>query len=116
MIDIAISEKLSKLKTMFSGEDAHPDALLQIEEWEKRVQVLSRDQEYFNQEATQEVYKILKNRVKTHMLDRLQKGRTPEENLLSDAKESECRWMLSLFNTGYETELTSLEALIDQEL
>ena len=116
MIDIGIIEKLKQLKSNFSGEDSHPDALRQIAEWEKRVQELSRDQEYFNQEATQEVYKILKNRVKTHMLDRLQKGRTPEDNLLSDAKEMECRWMLSLFNNSYETELSSLESLIDSEL
>ena len=62
-VDLGIFEKLKELKNRYINE--HPDAIRQIEEWEKRVQKLSRDQEYFNQEPTQELYKILKNRIKT---------------------------------------------------
>ena len=85
-VDIGIFEKLRELKNRYLNE--HPDALRQIEEWENRVQKLSRDQDYFNQEATQELYKLLKNRIKTHMTARLQKGRTPEDNRISDAQET----------------------------
>ena len=113
-VDLGIFEKLKELKNRYINE--HPDAIRQIEEWEKRVQKLSRDQEYFNQEPTQELYKILKNRIKTHIVSRLQKGRTPEDNRISDAQETECRWMLSMFNADYEKELTTLEELINNEI
>jgi hypothetical protein len=113
-VDLGIFEKIKALKERYAGE--HPDALRQLEEWEKRVQKLSRDQEYFNQEATQELYKILKNRVKTHIIARLQKGRTPTDNLISDAQETECRWLLSMFNAGYEQEIATLEDLINNEI
>ena len=113
-VDIGIFEKLRELKNRYVNE--HPDALRQIEEWENRVQKLSRDQDYFNQEATQELYKLLKNRIKTHMTARLQKGRTPEDNRISDAQETECRWLLSMFNPNYENELATLEELINSEI
>lgn len=116
MIDIGIREKLAKLKTLYAGPDSHDDARQQIADWEARIQKLSRDQEFFNHASTQEIYKILKERVKTHIKSRLQKGMTPESMRLADAKQEECQWMLSLFNVDYEKELASLESMIDQEL
>lgn len=116
MIDIGIREKLAKLKALYAGPDAHDNARQQIADWEARIQKLSRDQEFFNHASTQEIYKILKERVKTHIKSRLQKGSTPESLKIADAKEEECRWMLGLFNVDYEKELESLESIIDQEL
>lgn len=116
MIDLGIREKLTKLKTLYAGPDAHEDARKQIADWEKRIQELSRDQEFFNHPSTQEIYKILKERVKTHIRSRLQKGSTLESLKIADAKQEECQWMLGLFNIDYEKEIASLESMIDQEL
>lgn len=116
MIDLGLKEKLEKLKKLYSGPDAHEDARKQIADWEERIRKLSRDQEFFNHASTQEIYAILKDRVKTHIKSRLGKGLTLEDMRLADARQSECEWMLSLFNVDYEKELVSLESMIDAEL
>lgn len=115
-VDLGILEKLRELKERFSGPDAHADAMRQIQEWEARVQKLSSDQEFFNHAATQELYGLLKERIKTHIRSRLQKGKTPEDFKMADARQEEIKWVLGLFNPNYESELASLESLIDGEL
>lgn len=113
-VDVSIWEKIKKLKDAFS--DGDESARQQIAEWEKRIQVLSRMQDFMQNEAAQELIKILKSRIKGHMKYRLQAGLTDASRVLSDAKEAECRWMLSLFSPGYESELESLESILDAEL
>lgn len=114
-VDLGILEKVRKLKERFSGPDAHEDARRQIADWEARIRQLSQAEEFFNFPATQEIYKALKERARSHMRGRLVKGMSPESMRVSDAQEEECRWMLSLFNVSYGTELESLESLISQE-
>lgn len=114
MIDVSIWEKVRKLKAQFiDGDDG---AKQMIAEWEKRIQVLSRTQDFMQNEAAQEMIKILKGRIKDHMKYRLRGGLSDADRILSDAKEGECRWMLSLFNPSYEGELESLESILDAEL
>lgn len=113
-VDVSIWEKIKRLKQSFA--DGDDSAKQQINDWEKRIQVLSRMQDFMQNEAAQELIKILKDRIKGHMKYRLQKGLTDGDRVLSDAREAECRWMLSLFNPGYESELETLESILDAEL
>ena len=114
MVEAGFLEKIDKLKKLFKNED--PSAIATIQEWEKRVQKLSQDQEFFNFESTQNLYKALKERVKFHMKSRLQKGQTPERLKTADDKQTEIEWVLSLFNPNYEQELESLDRMMDTEL
>lgn len=114
MIDVSFLEKLGKLKELF--KDGDEGAKSQISDWEKRIQTLSRTKDFMNNEAAQEMVRILKDRVKGYMKYRLQKGLSDLDRNLSDVKEAECRWMLSLFNPGYEGELDTLESILDAEL
>lgn len=111
---IDYKEKLEKLKDMFKDED--PSAIETINQWEEQVQRLTQTEQFFQFEATRELYKSLKERAKTHMKYRLQKGRTTEDMSLSDAKQSEIEWVLSLFNPNYEQELATLDSLMDAEI
>ena len=114
MIDVGLMEKINKLKSLFiEGDDS---AKKQITEWENKIRELSLAQDFMSNEVSQELFSAIKNRVKGHMKYRLQTGRTPDELRMSDEREKECRWLLSLFKTGYEHELETLEQLIDNEM
>lgn len=113
MIDVGIREKLKKLRDKFVGE--HPDALSQINAWENRAEELSRIQEFRENLVAQEIYKKLKDGVKDQMRYRIQPGRTNEAMTVSDAQEKTLRWVLDMFNPGYEQELETLEKIIDAE-
>ncbi len=116
MIDTSLTDKLSRLKSIFSGNDVDEGAKKQIAEWESRIQTLSKSQDFFNNEVSQMIYKSVKDRIKSHILFRIGKGRTPDELRISDAKEEECRWLLGLFNSDYQKELESLDEIISAEL
>lgn len=114
MIDVGVWEKIKKLKDRFKGED--PSAIQQIDEWEKRLRQLAATRQFMESEAAQIVYKALKDRVKDNIKYRLKSGLSDAERRESEAKEAECRWMLNLFNPSYESEIESLESIIDSEL
>lgn len=113
-VDVSLLEKITVLRQKFFGED--PSAIATINEWEARIQRLSQDDDFFQMQATQEIYKALKERAKEHMRYRLQKGRTPEEMTISDNKQGEIEWILSLFNPDFEQELATLDSLMDAEI
>lgn len=116
MIDVGLSEKIQALKQRFIGPDYHDDAHRQIADWEKRIQELSLNQEFFNNSVAQQIYGVLKKRAEMHITSRLKKGKTPEDFKIADARQEEIEWVLGLFNPGYAEELASLEQLIEAEL
>lgn len=113
-MDVGFKEKINKLRELFKNE--HPTALATINEWDRRIQKLAQDESFFATEAAQEIYKALKDRAKSHMRARLQKGQTPEGLKSADDKQVEIEWVLSLFNPNYEQELESLDRLMDAEI
>jgi hypothetical protein len=115
MIDIGISEKIRKLKAEFTGDNVDPKSIAQIDEWERLAQKLSLDNDFFTHPRAQEIYNSVKTRIKSILRARL-KAQTTEEIKILQAQEDECRGFLRLFNMNYQSELTSLEQIIDAEL
>lgn len=114
MIDVGLSEKIATLKARFTGQ--HPDAINQINQWEKRVQELSVIDDFLRTEAAQSIYKAVQERTREHIRSRLKKGNTTETLKVADARQDECQWVLSLFNNNYASELESIENMINAEL
>lgn len=113
-VDISFFERIKQLKDRFIGE--HPDALQQIAEWEKRIQKLSQEQEFFQFPVTQEMYALLRQRCKDHIIGRFKKGLKDADRAVLDARQAEIEWVLSLFNPNYSDELQTLDQLLDEEI
>lgn len=115
MIDLGIIEKIKKLKDKFTGES--PEALQQIETWEKRLTELSNIDDFANLSTTKEIVSLLKSRLKSILLERaLTKGLSTEDLRILDARETELRFVIERFLPSYASELEQIEYLIDAEL
>ena len=110
MIDVKFREKLQQLKARFiDGDDS---AKQQINQWEADIQRLSLISDFVAQPIVQHITMILKDRLKAIILEKMKEGRSDT----LDAREKEIRYCLSLFMPKYESELQSIESIIDQEL
>lgn len=110
MIDIRLREKIQQLKARFS--DADDDVKKQIAIWEADITRLSESSNFIQLPTVVNIVKLLKERLKTILIERATKG----HNEILEAREKEIRYILSLFCPRYESELTSLENIIDAEL
>ena len=109
MLDLRISEKIKKLRERFS--DA-PQAISQIAQWENEIARLAQISDFVNLQPVQVITKLLRERIKSILMEKATNGTT---DILA-AREKELRYVLELFSPKYQSELQSLEQLIDAEL
>ena len=110
MIDVKFREKLQQLKARFV--DGDESAIQQINQWEADIQRLSQVSDFVQQPAVQHIQMVLKDRLKAIIVEKMKEGRSDK----LDAREVELRYILGLFMPRYESELQSIESIIDQEL
>lgn len=110
MIDLKFKEKIQLLKRRFS--DGDDSAKKQISDWEREIEQLSLVNDFVQQPIVQTIVRLLKDRVKSILIERATKGHTD----VLQAREKELRYMLELFSPKYSSELESLENIIDNEL
>lgn len=110
MIDFGIHEKIKKLRDHF--KDADSSTISQITQWENDIARLSQISDFVNLAPVQVITKLLKERIKSIMVEKASKG----TNDVLDAREKELRYILGLFSPQYQSELSTLESLIDNEL
>lgn len=110
MIDLRIKEKIQALKAKYiDGDDS---AKRQIREWETEIMRLSMISDFVSLAPVQYIVKVLKERIKKILIEKAAKGTSVE----LDASEKELRYCLSLFVPRYESELETIEQIIDAEL
>ena len=110
MIDIKFKEKIDALKARFFDGDSSAKEL--ISQWEADIQHLSMVSDFVQQPVVVTIVKVLKDRIKSILIDRATNGQS--ETLI--AREKELRYILELFCPKYESQLDSLEKIIDNEL
>ena len=115
MIDLGVKEKLQALKDRYFGES--PDALVQLEAWEKQLFTLSAIDDFANLPTTKAIAQNLKDRLVAVIRKRaLGQGHTPDTLKELDARENEIRYALNLFMPAYSEELETLVKMIENEL
>ena len=110
MLDIRFREKIQLLKQRFI--DADDTVLAQIREWEAEIQRLSIISDFINLHPVQVISKLLRERIKAILIEKATKGTSDT----LDAREKELRYVLELFSPKYQSELESLEKIIENEL
>ena len=115
MIDLGVFEKIKELKNRYLGES--PDALVQLEQWEKQLFTLSAIDDFANLPTTKAIAQNLKDRLIAVIRKRaLGQGHTTDSLKELDAREGEIRYALNLFMPTYSEELETLIKLIEGEL
>lgn len=115
MADVTLRENLSKVREKFKNE--HPDALNQIEAWEKRVSELSAIESFCSLDTTKSIVKGIKDRmvilIRMKILD---KNITAESMNIYGSKIEELQFFLSLVSPKFEKELEEINTYLVQEL
>ena len=110
MIDLRIKEKIQALRARFvDGDDS---AKHQIAQWEADVQRLALISDFVEMPVVKHITMVLKDRLKAIIVEKMKTGTTP----VLEAREKELRYCLSLFMPKYESELQTIEQIIDNEL
>ena len=110
MLDARFKSKLQQLRALFT--DGDESVHHQISQWEADIARLSSISDFVELPTVKHIVMVLKDRLKTIILEKVKTGTTP----ILDAREKELRYCLGLFMPKYESELESLEAIIDNEL
>lgn len=82
MIDISINDNLKKLKKKFKNE--HPDAIVQISEWEKKLKEASDLDDFCKLDTTKIIKEKLTSRLRENIRRRIKDGETPEEKSMKE--------------------------------
>lgn len=115
MIDVRLYEKINKLKERFF--DADDSVKQQITQWEQDIARLSQASDFAQLPTVVNIVNVLKERLREVMTKRATgKGHTPQSLQSLEDREQEIRYCLSLFLPRYQSELESIEKIIDNEL
>lgn len=117
MIDISIKENIQRLKNKVFGTDYDESAREPVLLWEKRVEELSRIDDFSRLAVTQEIIKGIKGKLETLAREKLStKSKDIRQIDALEVKIDENRYFLKLLTPSYQDEIDEIQRMVISEL
>ena len=116
-MDPQIQDKINKIRESLQSGDVHPDALKQVESWEKELATLFDKEKYRENYITQILIKDARSQIEVINVKLLANNRletVDRDALIAERKGYE--WYLRLIDRDFNRDIKSIETDIDYEL